>query len=255
MGKLFLIFMFLLISATGAANVCVNSQADLSLMLAIDISGSVDEREIETLISGYARAFSDPQVQSNLMNCQCTEISVLLWSSQAELSYSYKRMQSPEDIQDLVGHFRDLANDKSYYQYYRLGYETEVLNAVNTALDFILTRKNFARELHINIAGDGFDSRLFSRLKEFADFRKHVEQEQVNVSALAIEIYRSDSDFVDQPEPGAVPAYTSPYSSIVDFYRREVISRYGYTEQVDSYADVANQMRTILLRETCNLMM
>src|SRR5712691_1477447 len=51
-----------LMAATGWASACSAERVDLLLVLAADVSGSMDESKFDLQRSGYAAAFSDPRV-------------------------------------------------------------------------------------------------------------------------------------------------------------------------------------------------
>lgn len=73
----------LLQEAAASAAVAADKPVDVALVLAVDVSASVDEDEYKLQHEGIARAFEDPQVVDAIRNGQRSAIDVLVleWSS------------------------------------------------------------------------------------------------------------------------------------------------------------------------------
>ena len=72
---------------------------DTALLLAIDVSGSIDAADYRLQAEGLAAALADPAVTEALVEGQVA-LAVLQWSGagQQELSLSWQRMLAPADV-------------------------------------------------------------------------------------------------------------------------------------------------------------
>ncbi|WP_441479607.1 DUF1194 domain-containing protein [Bosea sp. 2KB_26] len=84
---------------------------DTALVLAIDVSNSVDARRYRLQIDGIADALDDPSVQEAILGGprQAIAISVILWADKPSFSIPWVRIASAADAQALAGKLRRLA--------------------------------------------------------------------------------------------------------------------------------------------------
>ncbi len=75
-------------------------EASLALLLAIDISGSVDDGEYRLQVDGTADALSDPDIQSALLSGPVT-LAVMQWSAvgMQKIVQPWQRMDTLADIE------------------------------------------------------------------------------------------------------------------------------------------------------------
>lgn len=83
---------------------------DTALILAIDVSNSVDARRYRLQIDGIADALADPSVQAAILGGprRSIAISVILWADRAHFSIPWVRIASPADALALAGRVRRL---------------------------------------------------------------------------------------------------------------------------------------------------
>ena len=76
---------------------------DLALVLAVDISGSVDEREYEIQMRGLAEGLSDPEVAEALVRNRAA-LTLVQWtgSTRQAVSVPWTRIASPGDVAALA---------------------------------------------------------------------------------------------------------------------------------------------------------
>lgn len=84
---------------------------DTALILAIDVSNSVDARRYRLQIDGIADALDDPSVQAAILGGprQAIAIGIVLWADQPRFSVPWVRIASADDAAGLAGRVRRLA--------------------------------------------------------------------------------------------------------------------------------------------------
>ncbi len=240
------------------AHVCEDQPTDLSLVLAIDLSSSMDNDEIKTQIEGYRNSINHPAVINNLLYCRCTSIGVVLWSDSSQVGFPLTRMESQENIDQLSDFFQSLLNQKDLALTRNLGYQTELVSALEFSKKTILAEITKSNEKIINISGDGYDSRMPSSNERLKLLKQEIQNLGITVNGVPVDIYRTESDFIEAENSNSFEAtnnYTSPYSSVSDYYKKEVITPNGYVERAESFKDLERALTTTLIRDTCKLMM
>lgn len=84
---------------------------DTALILAIDVSNSVDARRYRLQIDGIADALDDPSVQAAILGGprQAIAIGIVLWADRPRFSVPWVRIASAGDAASLAGRVRRLA--------------------------------------------------------------------------------------------------------------------------------------------------
>jgi hypothetical protein len=147
-----LLFIITLGSGGTAASGVFASCADLALVLAIDGSGSINDRDFSLQQDGYAAAFRDPRVQSALASAGVADVAVVLWgdASMAPQILPWHRLVSPEDAVRLAQDLSDMPR--------RVTGDTGIGSGLWTALDLLEEGQSCALRRIINVSGDGVES-------------------------------------------------------------------------------------------------
>ncbi len=121
---------------------------DTALLLAIDVSNSVDEAEYRLQIDGLADALRDPQVSEAMVEGQVA-IAVMQWSGpgQQRVSVPWRSMAAPADPSLLSATVRALPR-----AHVRAG--TAPAEAVHRALSLLAEAPPCGRQV-IDVSGDG----------------------------------------------------------------------------------------------------
>lgn len=125
---------------------------DLALVLAIDGSGSINDRDFSLQQAGYAAAFSDPRVLGAMAAAGVVDVAVVVWGDE-ELTpqvLPWRRIAGPEDA-TLLG--RDIALTPR-----RVTGDTGIGGGLWTALDLLDRDQPCALRRIINVSGDGKES-------------------------------------------------------------------------------------------------
>lgn len=85
-------------------------EVDSKLLLAIDVSGSIDDDEYNKMMNGYANAFLNEQVKNVILNGPNGKIlvSILLWSDDTMLSLDWTLIENENDLLKLSNHLRNI---------------------------------------------------------------------------------------------------------------------------------------------------
>lgn len=175
---------------------------DLSLVLAVDSSSSIDEDEFRMQVLGYAAAFSDPAVLGALKQAGTVDVATVFWadSAQMPLVVPWQRIRSGQDAAAVA---------QSLLQVQRGPFgDTDIGDGLNTALDLLEAPDRCAVRAVVNVSGDGrasVASRASARHSVSA-VKKRAEEMGVTINALAIL----------NAEP-----------SLAEYYREEVITGAG----------------------------
>ncbi|WP_424931641.1 DUF1194 domain-containing protein [Amaricoccus macauensis] len=192
----------------------------LSLVLALDVSASVDAREYELQREGLARALTDESVKSAIQAQNGIWLTAFEWSGTRQ-QYDWLEWQFI-DSRQLI----DAAAN-------RIRTRERTVAEFPTALGYALTHARLrlqdtpatcVRQV-IDIAGDGVNNDGFPPASAY----RAMDMTGITVNALVIA--------GDLPPP-------------VPYYREEVIFGPGaFVEVADGYEDYADAMRRKLLRE------
>lgn len=192
---------------------------DTALVLAIDISGSIDAGEYALQVQGLAEALRDPEVSEALVRGQVA-LAVVHWSgvgAQA-LALPWQRMLDPGAVARFADRARALP--RAF---------TASDTAVGEAIAF--SAAQFAavsdcRRRVIDISGDGPENAGFT----VARARQSAQADGIEINAIAIE------------DMGASAPITA-------FYRRWAITRGGFVMTARGLGDYPRAIREKLIRE------
>jgi hypothetical protein len=200
---------------------------DLALVLALDASSSVDDREYILQMKGMAAALLDPQVQEAIESIGGLYLSAFEWNGkfQQNLIFDWIFLDSSDDAMLLAGvlarHQRNATNAPTALGA-ALGYAHRM---------FPRLPQNCARKV-VDVAGDGHsnDGVKPEDIYEMYDFS------EIQVNGLVIkDHYLSPETFYRDPET---------------YYRENVIRGTGsFLELAHTFDDFENAMRKKLLKE------
>lgn len=192
---------------------------ETALLLAIDVSGSIDASDYRLQTEGLASALSDPGVTDALVRGQVA-LAVIQWSGVDEqaLVLSWQRMLAPPDVTRFAA--RAAAIPRAFS-----GSDT----AVGEGLRF--TTSQFAavpdcRNKVIDVSGDGQENAGFTD----AAARREAIAAGLTINAIAIE------------DPG--PAFP-----VTSYYRSWIITPGGFVVTARGLQGYAGTLRQKLLRE------
>jgi Ca-activated chloride channel homolog len=203
------------LALTAPARAC-----DVALVLAVDVSGSVDAWEYQLQAEGLAFALRDGQVADALVRTRAA-IAVVQWSGQDQqtLSIPWTRIEEPAQVARLAGRMAAMPRAHA-------GGNTAVGLALDFAADLFGPPVRDCARWVIDVSGDGDENEGFT----IGQARRRTLTRGITVNGLAIE--------------GLGTA-----QSITNFYRAWVITPGGFVETAQGHADFARAMRRKLLRE------
>lgn len=188
-----------------------------ALVLAMDVSGSVDAGEYRLQVEGLAAALADREVREVLVQDQVA-LAVVHWSGlgQQALVLPWQRMLAPAAVEAFAA--RVLAMPRAF-----AGSDTAVGEAMGFALAQFDAVPDCRRKI-IDMSGDGDENAGFTTPR----VRAAAIAQGVEVNGLAIEAMGL---------------------SITNFYRRRVITPGGFVETAQGHLDYARAIRAKMLRE------
>ena len=205
-----------LILALGGAPV---RACEVALLLAIDVSGSIDRAEYRLQIDGLATALQDSEVADALLLAQAA-LGVVQWSGTGKqvVSIPWRRMLSNREVATFAARSRDLP--RAY-----TGSDTAVGEAIGFAAAEFDAVADCKRRV-IDISGDGPQNAGFP----LSSGRAEAGGRGIEINAIAIEdVGRS------------IP--------ITEFYRRYVITPNGFVITARGLSDYPRAIREKILRE------
>jgi hypothetical protein len=216
-----------LISARSAR---ASDEVDVELVLAIDVSRSVDEQEMEMQMQGYASAFRDPRLAEGIAGGPLGAIAVTMFA------------WSDWNIQNVLVPWMRLDGAASCARFAAAvdgaSRETYLYTSISGAIDFAArqfgTRFAGTRQV-VDISGDGVNNsgRALSLARE---------------DALARGIVLNGLAVLDRtPQPGALLAGIPP---VDEYYRDQVIGGPGaFLMVAEGYESFAGAVRRKIIRE------
>lgn len=195
---------------------------ELALLLAIDISGSVDDGEYQIQVQGTADALEDPEIAYALLNGNVA-VAVMQWSSIG--------------MQKVVQPWRRMENAPALAEFARTARQQERAfgkadTAVGDALTFAVAqfdRVPDCKRRVIDISGDGVQNAGGA----LAAARDLAIEAGISINAIAIE---------------------SIGLAISEFYRRNVITKGGFVVTATGHTDYPRALRLKILREVARPM-
>jgi Ca-activated chloride channel family protein len=192
---------------------------DTALLLAIDISGSIDAGEYALQTAGLAKALRDPAVVEALVAGQVA-LAVVQWSGTGAqaLVLPWQRMLDPGAVARFADRARDLPRA------FRAS-DTAVGEAISFSLDQFAAVSDCRRKV-IDISGDGPENAGFT----VGRARQAAQVQGVEINAIAIEDM----------------GHSAPISA---FYKRWAITKGGFVMTARGLGDYPWAIREKLLRE------
>ncbi len=190
---------------------------ETALLLAMDVSNSVDAGEYRLQVDGLADALQDPEIADILVRDRVA-VSVVQWSGfdRQALTIPWTRIGAESDVAQLA------ARTRSMPRAFVLS-DTAPAEAVGFALRRIAEVSDCTRKI-IDVSGDGTPNAG----SEVGPERQRAERAGVTVNGLAIE---------------------SLGIAITNFYRRILITRDGFVVTARGHRDYPRAIRIKILRE------
>jgi len=214
-------------------------EVDLLLVLAADVSRSVDDVEFEIQRNGYAKAFSDRDVLSAIRNGIRGKVAVayIEWSGEMAqqvlvdwtvIKDAASGRAFGETLAAMPRPFRD---------------RTALGVAISFAASHMATAPHAAPRKVIDVSGDGTNTNG----PEPASARDAAVVAGITVNGLVI--------LSAEPMPWN-PYHTHPPGGLEAYFQRNVIGgKQAFTEVVASYKDFASALRHKLIREIAGMEM
>lgn len=192
---------------------------ETALILAVDVSGSVDRGEYLLQTEGIATALADPQVAEALLHGQVA-LMLIQWSGagQQAVLVPWRRMLSPDEIARFAR--TSLEAPRAFE-----GSDTAPGDLIAFAAAQFAPVADCKRQV-IDISGDGQENAG----SPTAGARAQAEAAGVVINGIAIE------------DAGSALAITG-------FYRRHVVTRTGFVMTARGQADYPPTLKAKLLRE------
>ena len=203
-----------LFAAAPGARAC-----EVALVLAMDVSGSVDAYEFELQTRGIALALREPDVADALTRGRVA-LAVVQWSGATEqtLTLPWVEVTEPADVARLA--VRVAAMPRAH-----VGGTTAVGEAIRVAAGLFDRVRHCARRV-IDVSGDGDENDGHTVGAE----RRNAWARGIAINGLAIEA-------------------AGPGTPISSFYRNWVVTPGGFVITAQQHDDFARAMREKLLRE------
>ena len=129
------------------------AEADLAIVLAIDVSQSIDAEHYALQMQGIAAAFDSAEVQHGLFSGQhrTVLVAIVQWSSRPEVTLPWTVLSGPQDASRLSGRIRAMRRAGSGF--------TCMSKALRSIADKLLPQAPMRAERRvIDVSGDGRDN-------------------------------------------------------------------------------------------------
>ena len=229
-GTLVAIVLLALFSVTGEAR---SDGVDLEVILAADVSRSIDDAEFDLQRKGYAAALTDPRVLAAIRAGRNGTIAICFveWSGAGEqmVVADWTVIHDDEDAGGLSAAI--LAAPRSF-----IG-RTSISGAIDFAMErFVAATQHSSRRI-IDISGDGTNNSG----RPVTEARDQALAEGVTINGLAI--------INDKPNPGYA-FHTQPPGGLPEWYRQNVIGGPGaFLHVVEDFRSFADAMSNKLVSE------
>ena len=209
-------------------------RVDTTLVLALDVSGSVDEARWKVQRQGYANAFSDRRVRDAIID-RPIAVTLFHWADRQKIAIFWRLIDSEASLESLT---TDIGKMDRAYQ----NGSTRISAALSFGLSLQRESGFTARRRIIDISGDGKESGFTSGANDGSFLeraRSRAEKDRVIVNGLPILI--------------TGPLRDTDNIGIEEYYAEHVISGPGsFIEVVHDGNDVAAFTKALvnkLLRE------
>ncbi|PIE09915.1 MAG: hypothetical protein CSA72_09820 [Rhodobacterales bacterium] len=195
-----------------------------ALLLAVDVSNSVDEAEYRLQVDGLSDALTDPTVAEELARGG-SALAVMHWSGTDKQLFvlDWTRITHPAQTDAIARRLRALP--RSF-----LLSDTAPGEALSRALDSFASAPDCARRV-IDISGDG----TANAGRAVAPLRQRAARMGITINAIGIEDHQG--------------------LSITTYYRRHIITSDGFVMTARRHADYPRAIRAKILREISALTM
>lgn len=207
----------LALALSGALAAAPVRACDTALLLAVDVSNSIDPGEYRIQADGIAEALTDPVVVDAMVQGR-NALAVMQWSGvgMQQVVIPWTRVAVPADMEALSERVRAMPRAFA-------GGNTAVGEALRVAVAEVSRMGDCARWI-VDVSGDGSDNAGSA----VGPARRLAERTGVTVNGLAIE--------------GLGPAITT-------YYQRAVITADGFVETARGFTDFARAIRQKIRRE------
>lgn len=171
-------------------NAASATEVDVEIVLAVDISGSVNPVEYDLQMKGYSDAFTDPVIQSAITSGPIGKIAValMLWSDAAFTKYPTKwyLIDSPHKAQIFAN---DIINFRKHAgSYFGIGGGgTGIGEGVKFAIGMIESNQYFGTKKIIDVSGDGIETDpWFKEAMMIQDAKKLAVLSDISINGLPI---------------------------------------------------------------------
>ena len=224
---LILPFLFLCGPAVGSPV----TKVDLELVLAVDASGSVDQREFQLQLGGIAAGFRDPEIQEAIASGALGRIAVALMIWSDAVSKKAVSRWALVDSPETANAFADLVLSQIVRRKAFLGKGgTGIGSAIGRGVKMIRQNDFDGTRKVIDVSGDGHETPLrHGEGMALPEGKRRARRRDVTVNGLAI-------------------VTDDPY--LTSYYERKVIrGAWSFVITANGYDDFARAMRLKLLRE------
>jgi hypothetical protein len=206
---------------------------DLLLVLAADVSRSIDESEFALQRKGYSAALTDPRVLAAIRGGAGGTIAICFveWSGAGEQNVvaDWTVIRDEEDAGGFASAI--LAAPRSF-----IG-RTSISGAIDFAMERFAAAQPRANRRVIDVSGDGTNNSG----RPVTDARDQAVAEGVTINGLAI--------VNDKPNPGYA-FHTQPPGGLPEWYRQNVIGGPGaFLRVVEDFHSFADAMTNKLVSE------
>jgi hypothetical protein len=224
----------MMLLVTLAFSAVAHAQAsDLLLVLAADVSRSIDEGEFVLQRKGYSSALTDPRVLAAIRGGTGGAITICFieWSGAGEqnIVVDWTLIRDEEDAGGLAAAI--LAAPRSF-----IG-RTSISGAIDFAMERFAAAPPHSGRRIIDISGDGTNNSG----RPVTDARDQAVAQGVTINGLAI--------INDKPNPGYA-FHTQPPGGLAEWYRQNVIGGPGaFLRVIDDFHSFADAMTNKLVSE------
>lgn len=219
------ILLVVVAASSAGPSVAAETRVDMQLLIAIDSSGSVDDREFALQMSGVARAFRDPEVVAAIASGPHGRIgaTVMLWAESNEPKFTLPWRVI--DNADSAAGFADAIETQARTVFGGTG----IGRAIVRAVDVLHTSPLASPRDVIDISGDG-------RETTFRDYSVGPNQARFRAMAFGVTI-NGLAILTDEPD-------------LASYYARNVIAGPdAFVMVAETFEDFAAAMKRKLIRE------
>lgn len=210
-------------------------EVDLELVLAMDASGSISEKEYILQLEGTSQAFRDPAIQAAITSGPTGKIaiSIMLWSDAAfpKIKSGWFLLDSSQAANGFASIVRTFQLTETDAMNIGGGGGTGIGSGVEEALKMLNTNKYKGLRRVIDVSGDGIETEFdFSKGIMIRDAKVLAATQNVTINGL--------------------PIITNDFPTLDEYYEREVIAGVGsFVMKANSFEDFGRAIREKLLRE------